>query len=282
MKKSKEQNNKNQNNNKNKEKNSKEDVKKTSKDISKDKKSNQKEGKQKNKKDKKDQYKKMEDPDEKKVQTENESDNEKNNLKETSKNKKEKKTDSSKKNSKIKNDSKDDSKKKEQESTEKEHVKLIKFEEIKNIFKKKKAVPKENLKKINQPVFQNILMAIIVIVYFIFLILGFNNIENSIYQTDLKVFSFFTLLKAIVLLEKAYKNNNGKLAMFGVETIFIAIITLALIYINIMLSDRYVGIVLSISYILAIYYVIKSIILYIRGRKKYFVDDMKEIMKTDE
>ena len=125
-------------------------------------------------------------------------------------------------------------------------------------------------------------MAIIVIVYFIFLILGFNNIEHSVYQTDLKVFAMCSLLIAIVLLEKAYKSDNGKLAMFGIETIFIAIITLALIYINIMLSDRYVSIVLSISYIVAIYYVIKSIILYIRGRKKYFVDDMKEIMKTDE
>ena len=49
-----------------------------------------------------------------------------------------------------------------------------------------------------------------------------------------------------------------------------------------MLQDRYVSIVLSTSYIVAIYYVVKSIILFIRGRKKYFVDDMKEIIDTEE
>ena len=215
----------------------------------------------------------------------NAKDTSKNSAKENSKSKNNK----NKKDSKNKADlakkaskSKEESTKEEIEPVDKEHVKLIKFEEIKNIFKKKKAIPKEDLKKINQPVFHNILMAIIVIVYFIFLILGFYNIENSVYQTDLKVFAMCTLFIAIVLLEKAYKKDSGKLAMFGIETIFIAIITLALIYINIMLSDRYISIVLSISYILAIYYVIKSIVLYIRGRKKYFVDDMKEIMNTDE
>ena len=56
-------------------------------------------------------------------------------------------------------------------TTEKENVKLIKWEEIKNIFQKKKKIPKEELKKINKPVFQNIIVAIILMVYFIFLML---------------------------------------------------------------------------------------------------------------
>ena len=125
-------------------------------------------------------------------------------------------------------------------------------------------------------------MAALVMLYFIFLILGFYNIEHSVYQTDLKVFSMCILLIAIVLLEKAYKEDSGKLAMFGIETIVIAIITLGLIYVNIMMSVMYINIILIISYILAIYYVMKSIILYIRGKKKYFVDDIKEIINTDE
>lgn len=125
-------------------------------------------------------------------------------------------------------------------------------------------------------------MAALVMLYFIFLILGFYNIEQSVYQTDLKVFSMCILLIAIILLESAYKKDSGKLAMFGIETIVIAIITLGLIYINIMFSAMYINIILIISYVLAIYYVLKSIILYIRGRKKYFVDDIKEIINTDE
>ena len=198
--------------------------------------------------------------------------------KENKKNKKAKKVEEKSKEAKTENELKPE----ELVNTDKEHTKLINFEEIKSIFKKRKEVPKETLKQLNKPVFQNILMAIIVILYFIFLILGFYNIEFNVYQTDLKVFAICTLLIAIVLLEKAYQKDSGKLAIFGIETIIIAIITLALIYIDIMLQDRYVSIVLSTSYIVAIYYVVKSIILFIRGRKKYFVDDMKEIIDTEE
>ena len=98
----------------------------------------------------------------------------------------------------------------------------------------------------------------------------------------MKVFSLCILFFAIILLERAYKKDDGKIALYGIETIVIAVITLALIYVNLMFSAQYVDVVLIISYVLAIYYVIKSIVIYIRERKKYFVDDMKEIINTDE
>ena len=66
------------------------------------------------------------------------------------------------------------------------------------------------------------------------------------------------------------------------ETIAIAVITLGLIYVNLMFSSNYVNVILILLYITAIYYVIKSIIVYHRGKKKYFVENMKEIMDTEE
>ena len=171
---------------------------------------------------------------------------------------------------------------KDKAKEDKEHVKTIKFEDIKNIFKKKKKLPKEAVGTIIKPVFDNVLVAVVVMIYFIFLILGFYNIENSVYEIDLKVFSMCILFIAIMLLEKAYKKDSGKIAIFGIEAIVISIITLALIYINLMFSDKYIITVLMSSYILAIYYVIKSIVIYQKGKKKYFVDNMKEIINTDE
>ena len=167
-------------------------------------------------------------------------------------------------------------------TTNKENVKLIKFEEIKNIFKKKNKIPNEELKEINKPVFYNILVAIILMLYYIFLILGFYNIENSVYQTDLKVFALCILFLAIVLIEKAYKNDSGKIALFGIETIVISIATIGLIYVNLMYSSNYVSVVLIISYISSIYYVIKSIVIYQKGKKKYFVNDVKNMINTEE
>ena len=138
------------------------------------------------------------------------------------------------------------------------------------------------MKKINTPVFHNVLVAIVVLIYFVFLILGFYNIDTNIYQTDLKVFAMAILLLAIILLEIAYKKDNGRIAIFGIETIVIAIITLALIYIHLMFASRYVLITLATAYILALYYVIKSVVIYIRGKQKYFLDDVKEMINTDE
>ena len=101
-------------------------------------------------------------------------------------------------------------------------------------------------------------------------------------RTFLEFFSLSLLFIAIILLEKAYKQDSGKLAIFGIECIIISIITVALIYINIMLSANYISIVLVISYILAIYYVLKSIIIYIRERRKYFVNGIKEMINEDD
>lgn len=160
--------------------------------------------------------------------------------------------------------------------------KSVKLEEIKQSLKNDNKLPKEEDQKINKSIFKNIIIAILIIIYFIFLNLGKVNIKAEVYQTDLKVFSICTLLIAIILIENAYKKDSGEIALYGIEMIAVSIVTLSLIYINLILSNRYVYIVNSISCIFAIYYLIKAIVLYIRKRKKYFVDDMKEMMDKEE
>lgn len=156
----------------------------------------------------------------------------------------------------------------------------VEIEKIKETIKKE--IPEEEVKKINKSIFQNILIALLIIVYFIFLNLGFKNIKTDVYVTDLKVFSMCILLTAIALIENAYKKERGDLAIYGIEMIVLAITTVALIYVNLMLSTRYMYIVNAISYIFAIYYLIKSIVIYFKRKKQYFVRDMKEIMKKEE
>ena len=168
------------------------------------------------------------------------------------------------------------------EVQEKEHIKLIKFEEIKNIFKKKKTIPKEKLTTIRKPAIQNALIGLAVIVYFGFLILGFFNIDRNFYQIDLKVFALSILFLAIIVLEKAYKQDSGRIAIMGIELIIIATISLGLIFVHLMFSANYVFIVSIIVAVIFVYYIIKSIIMYFRERKKYFVNDMKEMINTEE
>lgn len=161
-------------------------------------------------------------------------------------------------------------------------IQWISLKEIKKTMKEKQSLPKEESNKINRYLFQNIMVAIAIIVYFIFLNLGKQNIQLNVYVTDLKVFGICILLLAIMLLEKAYKDDSGRLAVFGIEMIVLSLTTISLIYVDLMLSSRYSVILTSISYIFAIYYLIKSVVIYLKKRKKYFVDGMKEIIKDKE
>ena len=197
--------------------------------------------------------------------------------------KKSKKTTTEKKTQKVEEknkaeENKEDSKK-EKSISKKEEIAIA---EITETMKKKNVVPKEELEKINKNLFRNIMIAILIVLYFIFLILGKRNIKNDIYVTDLKVFSMCILFIAIVLIEMAYKKDSGEFAIYGVETIVLSLTTLALIYVNLMFSAQYIFIVSVISFAFVIYYLIKSVIIFIKKKRKYFIDDMKEMINKDE
>ena len=169
---------------------------------------------------------------------------------------------------------------KEVETTEK--TKVIKIEAIKEALKQKKKLPKEESKKINKVLLKNFIIAGLILIYFIFLNLGFINIKSDVYVTDLKVFGMCILLFAVALIENAYKKENGETALYGVEMIVLAIVTIGLIYAKLMFSGQYAYIVVGASYIFLAYYLIKSMIIYIKRKKQYFINDMKEIIKEEE
>lgn len=154
--------------------------------------------------------------------------------------------------------------------------------ELKKDLKSKSKLPKEEEKKLSSVVFENLCVAIAVMIYLFFIILGFINIKEEVYNVDLKVFSFIILVIAILLFERAYKKDSGKLCAFGIETLFLSITTMGLLYVNIELQHMFLSIAAIISLLFAIYYVAKSIYLYSKMKKKYFVDNMKDIIQKEE
>lgn len=133
--------------------------------------------------------------------------------------------------------------------------------------------------KINTRVFQNIGLAVIIMFYLNFVVLGFMNIEQSVFLTDLKVFSMTLLVVSIAIFEHAYKKDNGRYAIHGIEILLLAFITMALVYTDLMWKDKFIYAVALITYIYAIYYVAKAIIVYHRMKKEYFISEMKKIIK---
>lgn len=150
-------------------------------------------------------------------------------------------------------------------------------EEIKN----KKSIPKEEMTLINKKVFENIFIAIIVMIYFYFINMGSLNIETNVFLVDLKVFSICLIVFTIILFEYSYKKENGNICIHGIETLFIAIVTLFSIYAYTLFFDKFNLLIALSAFLFAIYYVGKSIIIYVKMKRNYFkkLSDIGDIIK---
>lgn len=145
--------------------------------------------------------------------------------------------------------------------------------------KKNKKVADVELGKIHTRVFQNICLAVAMMLYLDFIVLGFVNIENPVFVTDLKVFSIALLVIAVGVFEYAYKKDSGRHAIYGIEVLMLAFATMAFIYVDLMWQGKFIYIVALITFLFAIYYVAKSIIVYNKMKKQYFINEMKKVIK---
>lgn len=169
-------------------------------------------------------------------------------------------------------------------SKKKEKEKQENIQKMGEVIKNKNKITVEASKKIKSKIFENLIIAIVFALYLYFLYLGSQNIESSIYLTDLKVFAFGILIVAIIIFEISYKKDNDSLCIHGIEILILAIITLFLIYTYSMVVNRAFSLIIcSISVIYIIYFTIKSLIIWYKMKKQYFKakDDIKEIIKKN-
>ena len=96
---------------------------------------------------------------------------------------------------------------------------------------------------------------------------------------DLQIQGTYDYITLIGTFEYAYKKDSGKIAIYGIEMLVLALCMLAAIYIDIMLNSKFVIIAILTTYAIAIYYTVKSIIVYTKMKRQYFIDSMKKIIK---
>lgn len=226
------------------------------------------------------------------IEEEEKTKNEKTTKKKTTTEKQSNKKEKTEKNNDTKNKLKIEQKEeiKIQEETKKElivkenpkELDEVKLEKIEEEIKKQTTIPEEKKLKINKRIFQNIILAIVIVLYFIFINLGFYNIEPSKFIKDLQVFSIITIGITIIIFEKAYKKDSGELAIYGIESLILSICTLLTIFIGINYNNKFSYIINTIAILFAIYYVGKSIVIYIKLRKKALkrVSDIDKIRRV--
>lgn len=129
----------------------------------------------------------------------------------------------------------------------------------------------------------NIIMLIIVLLYYIAIIILPSKISEPQMEITLKSIAAVIMIVSIIIFEIAYKKDKGTIAIIGIETLIIAIHTLLIIHIvNIANIDFDIYIKTSI-FLFSMYFLIKSMILYTIEKKQYLnsLSDIKEIIVNE-
>ena len=150
--------------------------------------------------------------------------------------------------------------------------------------KKKRTLPKEISQEILKKIFKNLLRAIGIMFYFIILNLAYSTMKQERLIGDIEVFAGAFLIIGIVLLEIAYKKDDGSMGITGVEFLFLALHSLSIMHIISLFQYDFRFYLLTSYYVLSIYYVFKSILLYTKGRREYLesLSDIPEIVKKED
>lgn len=164
--------------------------------------------------------------------------------------------------------------------TKNNNVEKISLENNLKKDKETKQIPQEALKDI----FKNIIIAIGVIIYFAILNLVYFKIEQEKILSVIEICSGVLLLSALTLLEIAYKKNSAKFTINAIEFLVLAFHSLSIKYVITRYDYQLQFYLLTSSYVISAYFILKAIIIYTKGRKEYLdtLSDIPEILKKDE
>lgn len=143
---------------------------------------------------------------------------------------------------------------------------------------------KEVNEKYMKKIYLNILKAILIVFYFFVLNLACENISVEHLERGIQLCTMVFLFIAIVIFEIAYRKDDDDLAIQGIEVLVLSAYTLTSQHITKKYNFDFKNYSLVASYIFAIYFILKCIFVYTKGRKEIAEDysDIKEIVKKDE
>ena len=126
-----------------------------------------------------------------------------------------------------------------------------------------KEVSEKHMKKI----YLNILKAILVVIYFLTLNLVSEKISALYLERGIEICTMIFLFLAIFIFELAYKKDDDDLVVQGIEVLVLSAYTLTSQYITKRFNFNFKIYFLASSYIIAIYFIVKCIWYYTKGRK---------------
>lgn len=141
----------------------------------------------------------------------------------------------------------------------------------------------ENNKIIRKKIFENLIIAIAVMLYFIVINFANLRVEENILLNGIKIASLIVLFLSIIIFEIAYHKDSGKIAIYGIEILVLSIHTLTIWNMINKINISFQKYILFSTYAFAIYYVLKAIIIYTNEKRKYVksLSDIHEIVSNE-
>ena len=142
---------------------------------------------------------------------------------------------------------------------------------------------KEKNKIVRKKIFENIIIAIAIILYFVIINFSYSRMVEDMLLQGIKMASMGILALSIVTFEIAYHKDSGRIAINGIEILILAIQTLTIWTVINRLKIEFNKYILFSTYAFAIYYVLKSIVIYTIEKKKYLdsLSDIHEIVSNE-
>lgn len=149
---------------------------------------------------------------------------------------------------------------------------------------KTKKASKEIREKIYTKLFKNLCIAILICLYFIFINLGFKRLDSTVFENDLHIFAAILIVSTIMVFEKAYKNNDNEITVYGIELLMVSIVTLFMPYIYFRRGNTLKTVYALFEAYITVYYLLKCFIIYKVEMKKNLLEmsDIKDIVEDDK
>lgn len=143
---------------------------------------------------------------------------------------------------------------------------------------------KEVSEKYMKKIYLNVLKAIIIVLYFFVLNVACENVNPQYLEKGIELCTMILLFISIFIFEWAYRKDNDELAIQGIEILILSAYTLTSQHITKKFDFPLKNYLLVASYIFAIYFILKCIVVYTKGRKEMAenLSDIKEIVQKDE
>lgn len=173
------------------------------------------------------------------------------------------------------------SEKSKRELKRKEKIKEENIKKLDEQIKANKIISKDYKKKMNKQTIFNFLTIFTIVLYLFCLNISSIYTDTNIFLLMLKCFSILLAIISIIYFELAYRKDNERLFLYGIEILVLGIATLFSNYIYYIYFNSFNKIITCFTLVFIIYYLVKIFIARRNMRKKYYNEqnDIKEIIK---